>query len=61
MHWARLRAQLASAWGDEDGTDRGIGPRRPDRREGGRPGLRALYLNQVLVSGLIMATEPLLA
>ncbi|MEU1588082.1 MFS transporter [Micromonospora sp. NPDC005710] len=25
------------------------------------PGLRALYLNQVLVSGLIMATEPLLA
>jgi predicted MFS family arabinose efflux permease len=26
-----------------------------------RPGLRALYLNQVLVAGLIMATEPLLA
>ncbi|MGW5672809.1 MFS transporter [Micromonospora sp. NPDC003776] len=25
------------------------------------PGLRALYLNQLLVSGLIMATEPLLA
>ncbi|MEU4624998.1 MFS transporter [Actinoplanes sp. NPDC023801] len=25
------------------------------------PGLRALYLNQVLVAGLIMATEPLLA
>ncbi|WP_329374777.1 MFS transporter [Streptomyces sp. NBC_01483] len=25
------------------------------------PGLRALYLNQVLVGGLIMATEPLLA
>ncbi|MDF4253889.1 MFS transporter [Streptomyces sp. WMMB303] len=27
----------------------------------GHPGLRPLYLNQVLVSGLIMATEPLLA
>ncbi|MFB7470805.1 MFS transporter [Kitasatospora sp. NPDC056184] len=27
----------------------------------GDPGLRALYLNSVLVSGLIMATEPLLA
>jgi predicted MFS family arabinose efflux permease len=27
----------------------------------GHPGLRALYLNQVLVGGLIMATEPLLA
>ncbi|MFI5976153.1 MFS transporter [Streptomyces sp. NPDC051452] len=27
----------------------------------GHPGLRALYLNQVLVAGLIMATEPLLA
>ena len=27
----------------------------------GRPGLRALYLNQVLVAGLILATEPLLA
>ncbi|SHM52394.1 MFS transporter [Cryptosporangium aurantiacum] len=26
-----------------------------------RPGLRALYFNQVLVAGLIMATEPLLA
>jgi Major Facilitator Superfamily len=26
-----------------------------------RPGLRALYLNNLLVSGLIMATEPLLA
>ncbi|MEO3820746.1 MFS transporter [Plantactinospora sp. B24E8] len=26
-----------------------------------RPGLRALYLNQLLVGGLIMATEPLLA
>jgi hypothetical protein len=25
------------------------------------PGLRALYLNQILVAGLIMATEPLLA
>ncbi|MFF4586117.1 MFS transporter [Streptomyces sp. NPDC001388] len=27
----------------------------------GHPGLRALYLNALLVSGLIMATEPLLA
>ena len=27
----------------------------------GHPGLRALYLNNMLVSGLIMATEPLLA
>ncbi|MGW1286625.1 MFS transporter [Streptomyces sp. NPDC002586] len=27
----------------------------------GHPGLRALYLNQILVGGLIMATEPLLA
>ncbi|EMF02331.1 MFS transporter [Streptomyces mobaraensis NBRC 13819 = DSM 40847] len=27
----------------------------------GDPALRALYLNQILVSGLIMATEPLLA
>ncbi|GGZ68151.1 MFS transporter [Streptomyces echinoruber] len=27
----------------------------------GHPGLRALYLNQILVAGLIMATEPLLA
>ncbi|MEU1623420.1 MFS transporter [Streptomyces sp. NPDC005722] len=27
----------------------------------GHPGLRALYLNQLLVAGLIMATEPLLA
>ncbi|MBF6075361.1 MFS transporter [Nocardia beijingensis] len=27
----------------------------------GHPGLRALYLNQLLVGGLIMATEPLLA
>ncbi|MGV9252733.1 MFS transporter [Streptomyces sp. NPDC003697] len=27
----------------------------------GHPGLRPLYLNQVLVAGLIMATEPLLA
>ncbi|MEU4419594.1 MFS transporter [Actinoplanes sp. NPDC024001] len=27
----------------------------------GHPGLRGLYLNQLLVSGLIMATEPLLA
>ncbi|WP_393059812.1 MFS transporter [Streptomyces sp. LN549] len=27
----------------------------------GHPGLRALYLNQMLVTGLIMATEPLLA
>ncbi|MEV4655926.1 MFS transporter [Micromonospora sp. NPDC049301] len=27
----------------------------------GHPGLRALYANQLLVSGLIMATEPLLA
>ncbi|MFJ9841293.1 MFS transporter [Kitasatospora sp. NPDC101155] len=27
----------------------------------GEPGLRALYLNNMLVSGLIMATEPLLA
>ncbi|WP_346012457.1 MFS transporter [Streptomyces sp. SID3343] len=27
----------------------------------GHPGLRALYLNQMLVGGLIMATEPLLA
>ncbi|MFD4858225.1 MFS transporter [Streptomyces atratus] len=27
----------------------------------GHPGLRALYLNQMLVAGLIMATEPLLA
>jgi MFS family permease len=49
-------------------------PRRTDKRrvragqllDGWRhilshPGLRALYLNQLLVSGLIMATEPLLA
>ncbi|WP_326558548.1 MFS transporter [Micromonospora sp. NBC_01796] len=49
-------------------------PRRTDRRRvragdllGGwryllaHPGLRALYLNQLLVAGLIMATEPLLA
>ncbi|MFC0027916.1 MFS transporter [Micromonospora chaiyaphumensis] len=49
-------------------------PRRTDRRrvragellDGWRhllthPGLRPLYLNQLLVSGLIMATEPLLA
>ncbi|WP_432015517.1 MFS transporter [Streptomyces cucumeris] len=27
----------------------------------GHPGLRPLYLNQILVAGLIMATEPLLA
>ncbi|MDQ1007090.1 MFS family permease [Streptomyces sp. V4I23] len=27
----------------------------------GHPGLRSLYLNQMLVAGLIMATEPLLA
>ncbi|MFD0525313.1 MFS transporter [Paractinoplanes durhamensis] len=27
----------------------------------GHPGLRALFLNQLLVNGLIMATEPLLA
>ncbi|MER5884856.1 MFS transporter [Streptomyces sp. NPDC001941] len=27
----------------------------------GHPGLRALYLNQLLVAGLIMATEPVLA
>ncbi|MFD9606389.1 MFS transporter [Streptomyces sp. NPDC059970] len=27
----------------------------------GHPGLRALYLNQMVVAGLIMATEPLLA
>ncbi|MDH6696317.1 MFS transporter [Streptomyces sp. MAA16] len=27
----------------------------------GHPGLRSLYLNQLLVAGLIMATEPLLA
>ncbi|WP_123969967.1 MFS transporter [Streptomyces sp. TLI_185] len=27
----------------------------------GHPGLRALYLNQMLVAGVIMATEPLLA
>ncbi|MEU6236940.1 MFS transporter [Kitasatospora sp. NPDC047058] len=31
------------------------------RHIAGDPGLRALYLNTVLVSGLIMATEPLLA
>lgn len=24
MHWVRLEAQFASAWGDEDGTDRGF-------------------------------------
>ncbi|MFD0277277.1 MFS transporter [Kitasatospora sp. NPDC127111] len=31
------------------------------RHIAGDPGLRALYLNNLLVSGLIMATEPLLA
>ncbi|WP_334626025.1 MFS transporter [Micromonospora sp. CPCC 205539] len=49
-------------------------PRRTDKRRGRasevldgwrhiltHPGLRALYLNQLLVGGLIMATEPLLA
>ncbi|MET7403441.1 MFS transporter [Dactylosporangium sp. NPDC005572] len=42
-------------------------PRRTGRGPGGwrhlltHPGLRALYLNQLVVAGLIMATEPLLA
>ncbi|MGW4352999.1 MFS transporter [Nocardia sp. NPDC004582] len=46
--------------------DSASGLRTADLLEGWRhllshPGLRSLYLNQLLVSGLIMATEPLLA
>ncbi|MEU1839579.1 MFS transporter [Micromonospora chersina] len=65
---------LLSALGVTAIRDREEHPRRTDRsrlRAGelldgwrhllGHPGLRALYLNQLLVSGLIMATEPLLA
>ncbi|MGW9193801.1 MFS transporter [Micromonospora chersina] len=65
---------LLSALGVRAIRDREEHPRRTDRsrvRAGelldgwrhllGHPGLRALYLNQLLVSGLIMATEPLLA
>ncbi|MET8910352.1 MFS transporter [Micromonospora sp. NPDC004551] len=65
---------LLSALGLTAIRDREEPPRRADRRrvragellDGWRhllthPGLRPLYLNQLLVSGLIMATEPLLA
>ncbi|MFG1656721.1 MFS transporter [Micromonospora chersina] len=65
---------LLSALGVTAIRDREEHPRRTDRSrvragellDGWRhllahPGLRALYLNQLLVSGLIMATEPLLA
>ncbi|MCP3784900.1 MFS transporter [Micromonospora sp. A3M-1-15] len=65
---------LLSALGVTAIRDREERPRRTDRSrvragellDGWRhllahPGLRALYLNQLLVSGLIMATEPLLA
>ncbi|MFE7801528.1 MFS transporter [Nocardia sp. NPDC057440] len=65
---------LLSALGVTAIRDREEHPQRTDKRQvqagelldGWRhllahPGLRALYLNQLLVSGLIMATEPLLA
>ncbi|MFG2109965.1 MFS transporter [Micromonospora chersina] len=65
---------LLSALGVTAIRDREEHPRRTDRSrvragellDGWRhllahPGLRVLYLNQLLVSGLIMATEPLLA
>ncbi|MFG2164885.1 MFS transporter [Micromonospora chersina] len=65
---------LLSALGVTAIRDREEHPRRTDRSrvragellDGWRhllahPGLRALYLNQLLVSGLIMATDPLLA
>ncbi|MFI8458050.1 MFS transporter [Kitasatospora sp. NPDC085464] len=53
--------------GSGSGTATGTGPVRAGgvldgwRHILGDPGLRALYLNNVLVSGLIMATEPVLA
>ncbi|MGW4460733.1 MFS transporter [Micromonospora sp. NPDC004704] len=65
---------LLSALGITSIRGREEHPQRTDRRrvragdllDGWRyllahPGLRALYLNQLLVAGLIMATEPLLA
>ena len=65
---------LLSAWGITAIRGREDAPRRTGKggvRAGellegwrhilGHPGLRALYLNNMLVSGLIMATEPLLA
>jgi MFS family permease len=65
---------LLSALGITAIRDREARPRRTDKHrvragellDGWRhllshPGLRALYLNQLLVAGLIMATEPLLA
>ncbi|TGA95491.1 MFS transporter [Streptomyces palmae] len=42
-------------------TVRAGGPLDGWRHIMGHPGLRALYLNNMLVAGLIMATEPLLA
>ncbi|WLQ38433.1 MFS transporter (plasmid) [Streptomyces castrisilvae] len=54
--------------GEEEAPERaGRGPVRAGalldgwRHIMGHPGLRSLYLNQILVAGLIMATEPLLA
>jgi len=54
---------------DQEARPRRTGPRRVRAGELldgwrhllGHPGLRALYLNHLLVAGLIMATEPLLA
>ncbi|MFJ9696514.1 MFS transporter [Kitasatospora sp. NPDC101183] len=63
---------LLSALGVTAIRHREEAPRRPEAATGAglldgwrhlltHPGLRALYLNNLLVSGLIMATEPLLA
>ncbi|WP_031068779.1 MFS transporter [Streptomyces sp. NRRL WC-3742] len=63
---------LLSALGITSIGGREEAPRRPEPRTGaglldgwrhlfGHPGLRALHLNNLLVSGLIMSTEPLLA
>lgn len=56
------------ARGKEEGQEVSVKPRlrRDELLEGWRfilsqPGLRALYVNNLLVAGLIMATEPLLA
>jgi MFS family permease len=64
-----LSALGIAAIGGREEQPRHTGPRRiraGDLLDGWRhilahPGLRALFLNQLLVSGLIMATEPLMA
>ncbi len=70
--WADAGSYLLSALGIAAvGGREEPPPRRPGTRPGslldgwrhllGDPGLRPLYLNNLLVSGLIMATEPMLA